>query len=107
MNETLCRRIVRTRSGGACEICGVEAVQMHHRRNRSQGGQWTPSNILHVCVQCHVTVTNNPNWATDRGYTIQGPQHTPELVPVQLHWGAAGEEPKWVFLLDDGLTEAA
>lgn len=107
MNESRCRRIVRSRSGGACEICGVEAVQMHHRRNRSQGGRWTPANILHVCVQCHDTIGRNPNWARDRGYTIQGTEETPELVPVHLHWGAAGVEPRWVFLTDDGMTVAA
>lgn len=97
MNETKCRSIVRERSGGLCEICSTPGVQMHHRRNRSQGGSWTPQNIMHLCVGCHGRVTLHPSWATENGYTIQGrlDGDAPETVPVLIR----GER---CILEDDG-----
>jgi hypothetical protein len=39
---------------------------MHHRRFRSQGGPWTPSNILHLCGDgtrgCHGRITKPDGW---------------------------------------------
>jgi len=62
MNETRCRAIVKGRSGGCCEMCGAPAESMHHRKNRSQGGKWEPSNIVQLCGdgsrKCHGMLTN-------------------------------------------------
>lgn len=66
--ERQCRRIVATRSNGLCERCGMAtATDMHHRKNRSAGGLWEPSNIVHLCRSCHRWVTVNPNAAADEG----------------------------------------
>ena len=47
MDEATCRKLVSARSGGVCERCGaIRAAGKHHRVKRSQGGRWTPSNIV-------------------------------------------------------------
>ncbi|MGH9059727.1 MAG: HNH endonuclease signature motif containing protein, partial [Acidimicrobiales bacterium] len=62
--ESRGRRVVRERSGKRCEIrldtprCTGRAQDWHHRKNRSQGGTWAPSNGLAVCRSCHEAVTN-------------------------------------------------
>jgi hypothetical protein len=72
-SERVCRPIVRERSGEICEICGQKrAAEMHHRRNRSQAGQWEPSNILHICLEDHVWIGGNIAAALRNGWTIQG-----------------------------------
>lgn len=87
MNETKCRAIVKERSMGGCEICIANpGEQMHHRRNRSQGGRWEPQNIIHLCAHCHHHVTVNPKYSTQMGWTIQGTVdgNAPETVPVWI-----------------------
>jgi hypothetical protein len=87
VNEAKCRAIVKERSHGICEICGAaRGLQMHHRRNRSQRGRWEPQNILHLCVECHHSVTVHPKWATEMGWSIQGrvDGDSPETVPVLI-----------------------
>jgi hypothetical protein len=89
MNESKCRQIVKERSGGACEVCGLEAVQMHHRKNRSQGGKWEPSCILHVCLSCHIFITENPKSAYEFGWSVKShddPKATPVLLADQDFW---------------------
>ena len=51
----LSKEIVRRRSLGWCECppCDMRADQFHHRRRRSQGGDNSPGNLLHVCTPCH------------------------------------------------------
>jgi hypothetical protein len=95
MSEQKCRLIVRERSGGICELCPHLAVQCHHRRNRSQGGQWCPSNILHICVADHIWIGANIAAAVRNGWSIQGRMLAPYEVPVLLK----GE---LVCLRDDG-----
>lgn len=102
MNETKCRIIVRTRSGGSCELCGQEAVQQHHRRNRSQGGLWQPSNILHLCVGCHELIGRNIDAVKVLGHTIQGTQRPPLAVPVVLYTNTTERDNLQVWLTDDG-----
>lgn len=94
MNEKTCREIVKERSGKHCEMCTMRAAQMHHRKNRSQGGKWTPANILHLCADCHHAVTVNPHWACGRGLSVKSWQE-PFNEPV-VRWG------KWVLLGDNG-----
>lgn len=73
MNEAQCRGLVSQRSGGLCEArlggrdalsCRGVGESMHHRRKRSQGGLWTPSNVVHVCgdgtTGCHGYIEANP-----------------------------------------------
>ena len=71
-DEAGTRRAVAGRSGGKCELCcGARGAEMHHRKNRSQGGGWHPANIVHLCVACHVRVTRAPAWARGHGMTVQ------------------------------------
>lgn len=98
MSEDRCRKIVRTRSAGVCEMCGTKpADTMHHRRKRSQSGPWMPSNILHLCgdgvVGCHGRVSNTRTDFYRRGFLVHS-------------WDLWSEVPVWtwyagVVLLDD------
>jgi hypothetical protein len=104
MNETLCRRVVAERSGGVCEIrnlivCQGRATNMSHRKARGQGGQWTPSNILHACgsgtTGCHGWAEREREEARAYGFLIFR-SDDPAQAPV-LH-AAHG----WVLLDDLG-----
>jgi hypothetical protein len=103
--EGPCRDLVRKRSGGTCERCSVRlAESMHHRRFRSQGGPWAPSNILHLCgdgtTGCHGVLTNTKGQRDEfeaAGWIV--PSHADwRETPVLRH----GE---FVILLDDGGLE--
>lgn len=98
MNESQARRIVAERCGGRCERCGAPEYTVHHRRKRSQGGGWEPSNLLALCghgtAGCHGHVEANPNWATALGFWLRAGQ-TGATSPVWL-WG------RLVLLTDDG-----
>jgi hypothetical protein len=61
--ESPARKAVYGRSNGDCEIripgvCTGRGTEWHHRRFRSQGGPWAPSNGLHLCGSCHQEVTD-------------------------------------------------
>ena len=44
------RNLVRARSGGVCEGCGIRrAVQIHHRQYISRGGTDDLVNLLDLC----------------------------------------------------------
>lgn len=119
MNEKRCTRLVHQRNKRAyehaygitmyadgttvwswfddpvCETCGQRAAtERHHRKNRSQGGTWTPSNILLICHQCHQWTTEHPTSAADMGWSVKSHQ-TPSRVPVKV-WYAED-----LVLLDD------
>lgn len=94
MNEAKCRRIVKERSNLICELCPHSGVQMHHRKNRSQGGRWEPSNILHLCVPCHTWFTEHPLVSWQQGWTVRRAE-SPSDKPVLVRG-------RWVLLTDDG-----
>lgn len=77
---------------------------MHHRRNRSQGGGWSPSNILHLCVESHVFVTEHPAEAVENGWSVRG--RCDSWSRAVLRRDVFGER-RLVFLNDDGSLEAA
>lgn len=82
--ERRARRIVTGRSGGFCEVCDrLQATEWHHRKNRSQGGAWCPSNGLHVCSPCHRHITTHPFAAREQGWAV-GHTENPERIPVWL-----------------------
>jgi hypothetical protein len=67
------RAYVEGRSWGWCELmewtdCGQRATHMHHKRLRSQGGQHTASNLLHVCANCHNHIHTSGAVAYARGW---------------------------------------
>lgn len=105
MNEKDCRILVRERSGGMCEVrqkdvCRGQGESMHHRNKAGQGGEWQPSNILHVCGDgtrgCHGWIEANPASARRRGLWLfrgQNPATTPCTI---IFRGLSG-----AYLLDD------
>lgn len=99
MNEKTCREIVRERSGSVCEMCGgARATEVHHRKNRSQGGQWAPANCMHLCSKDHRHVTTHPQVAREQGWSV--PSHRdPADTPVWFAWRG------FVFLDDTGNIE--
>lgn len=97
------RQLVAARSGGWCEACGImRAASVHHRRKRSQGGPWSPSNCVHVCGDgtrgCHGWVEANPNDAAEVGLHIRAGEVPAEVPLISGYHGAV--------LLDDegGIT---
>jgi len=95
MTEREARRIVYARSNGICEGCGkARAVEWSHRKARSQGGKWTPSNGMHLCRADHAWIHSNPNAANACGWYLRSWQN-PAAEPVLL-----GDRP--VLLMDDG-----
>lgn len=106
MNEATGRRIVYGRSGGLCEPripdagCTYLAVHWHHRKNRSQGGTWAPSNGLHVCLRCHDYVTDTRGHRDEceaAGWIVAG-HSDPAAVPALIHTITLGHG---LILLDD------
>jgi hypothetical protein len=96
VNERKAREILRGRSGSVCEMCGRRpATDAHHRKNRSQGGTWTPENLLHLCHEDHMHVTVNPALARSRGWSVSA-YRDPALEPAWL----AGRG--WTLLRPDG-----
>ncbi len=72
---------------------------MHHRKKRSQGGLWTPENIVALCghgtVGCHSWVEHNPNAAAELGWHVR-PWENPAEISV-LYRGST-----WSYLATDG-----
>jgi len=85
-DEPLTRAHVKGRNpSGRCEYCGKNpANDMHHRRNRSQGGTWCPSNIIWLCRLCHHKVTTHPQWAKSVGLMLDNEPEEPAAVRVKL-----------------------
>jgi 5-methylcytosine-specific restriction endonuclease McrA len=42
----------------ACENCGKTAIDIHHLKFRSQGGQDVIENLMALCRECHFEVHN-------------------------------------------------
>lgn len=101
--ESLSREIVYARSGGDCEVriegvCLGRATNWHHRKNKSQGGLWRPSNGLHLCgsgtTGCHGWITHEPKLSYVKGWAVRGCDD-PRAVAVLV-----GR--RFVFLTDGG-----
>lgn len=82
--------MVIARAGGRCERCDGIGITMHHRKKRSQGGDWIPSNIVALCGDgtrgCHGWVEANPNDAEFEGWHVR-PWDDPAEVKVKYRDG--------------------
>lgn len=105
--ESVGRRIVRERSAGLCEIalpdiCLGRVAGVHHRVKRSQGGTWSPANLLDSCgsgtTGCHGWVEANPDKAHELGLSLRS-YESPEEISAYIRW--AGQRSRW-FLEADG-----
>ena len=91
LTEAAGRRAVKARAGGVCEgFCGGRpAYDVHHRKNRSQGGTWAAENLMHLCRACHRHITTNPAEAYANGWSVRSsfdPADIPCLRRGQLVW---------------------
>lgn len=70
--------VVRERSGGQCEFyfnaeyaqqwrCNNRGDHMHHIKPQSQGADHSPSNLMHLCFECHRWIHDNPKRAREIG----------------------------------------
>ena len=97
--------IVAERAQGMCEImdpqtgCNGRAEHMHHRQLRSQGGEHTVENLVHVCSACHHWLHMHPAIAYTNGWLVKSTRD-PECEPFLRRGGA-------VFLFEDGEMENA
>lgn len=115
-DERTARPLVRARSGGMCETrlpgaCLGRATNMHHRKNRSQGGRWAASNLLDLCgsgtTGCHGVLTDPQGHRAEyeaAGWIVPG-YADPDEVPVLIHNATTGHD--WVLLNDKGDLEFA
>lgn len=103
------RVIVWLRADRRCEACGVPLgiaeMEPSHRQAASQGGPYTPVNIMSLCSACHRTGRNaihrRPKGeALRRGLRLLSTQD-PATVPVRLWDG------RLVTLTADGEYEEA
>lgn len=99
MNEVICRRIVSERSGGRCERCGTpRQTTKHHRKKRSHGGPWCPTNVVDVCgsgtTGCHGWIEDHPDEAEIQGWHVR-PWQREEDIPVSINGSFA-------YLLNNG-----
>lgn len=87
------RKAIEERSGGVCEGCGHRpAVEMHHRKYRSRGGQHTVENALHLCgwgnhTGCHGVAHSAEGH--ELGWSVHSwsdPAHVPVLYRGTLMW---------------------
>ncbi len=90
MTERECRRIVNARAEGRCERCSRPmATTVHHRRKRSQGGPWSPSNCVALCghgtAGCHGWVESNPLAAHSEGLWLRAGE-PPEEISLIYRW---------------------
>jgi hypothetical protein len=100
LNQESCKRLVFARAGGRCERCGAGiTLSYHHRKKRSQGGDWTPDNIVLVCgsgtTGCHGWIEHNPAKAEKEGFHVR-PWEEPDEIAVKIL------RQNWQLLLDNG-----
>jgi hypothetical protein len=116
VDERAARLLVRIRSGGWCEVrlpgvCLGRAANMHHRKNRSQGGRADAANLVDLCgsgtTGCHGALTDTQGRRAEyevNGWIVPGYQE-PATVPVLIHNATTGHD--WVLLDDHGDLEFA
>jgi len=103
MNTAKARQMLAARSNGVCEVCRrARATNAQHRKNRSQGGTWDLSNLIHVCgsgtTGCHGAIHANPLKSYANGWSVRS-CFAPADMPALL-WTPFGRI--YVWLRDDG-----
>lgn len=99
-NEKLAREIVYERSGLVCEVCGrARATDWSHRKPRSQGGLWCPTNGLHTCHPHHMLFHRHPEKSRAMGWFVSS-SDDPAAAPVYTRHGR-------VLLHENGAMSAA
>jgi hypothetical protein len=85
---------------GRCELCWTaEAIQASHRVGRAQGGPWTPPNVLALCHEDHMWLTNERDVANAGGWILNERHHGVDLTEIPVYLRSAALWPGW-FTLD-------
>lgn len=106
MQPAKARERLYERSGRICEVCGAaRATNAQHRKNRSQGGDWSLSNLLDVCgsgtTGCHGYIHANPSESYASGWSVRqsmNPRDMPAFLRTPYGYG-------YVWLHNDGTTD--
>lgn len=106
-------RMVIARADGHCEAmiiaagCTGRAEHLHHRKLRSQGGEHTVENVVHICHRCHRWIHHHPAQSYEWGLLVKG-SHDPELVQVLRRgwWGFLSPQGLFEQTFDSGVDEA-
>jgi hypothetical protein len=97
--------IVTERAQGMCEImsrdtgCTGRAEHLHHRQLRSQGGEHTVENLIHICSTCHYWLHAHPAIAYTNGWLVKSTKN-PREIPFRRRGG-------FIVLTECGEFEAA
>ncbi len=102
---TLAKALVHARSGMSCERCGRsvkwDGGEVHHRKGRGGPNPHDPTNLVHLCRDCHGHVHSHPEQSYDTGWMIRrGGAEDPAVVPILDLMG-------WRWLLTDRELVAA
>lgn len=77
-------------------------VTLHHRKKKSQGGPWDPSNCVMLCghgtTGCHGWVEHNPDDAEREGFHVR-PWGDPATLAIDYR------DRGWAWLTEDGGIE--
>lgn len=88
MNKSEACELVVDRSGGCCERCGRDGIQIDHRKNRSQiprkSEQWHVSNLFGLCLWCHQWKTEHPDAAEATGNYVRSFQDPANVAVERL-----------------------
>jgi hypothetical protein len=94
--------LVKARANDACELCRERPVDMAHRVDASDGGPWSPSNLIALCRRCHDWTHAQPVLAGSRGHgggwrlpSTADPREVPAFLWTEIGW-------RWVLLNDAG-----
>jgi hypothetical protein len=53
----------------ACEVCGMYATDIHHKKGRGKN-LCKKESFMAVCRKCHTYIHDNPAWARENNYLI-------------------------------------
>lgn len=82
------------RTGGLCDFCGrtvaaKRQMQVHHRKLRSQGGDWSLDNLMGLHQWCHNIGPDSIHQNVTRSYELGHLVHSwadPSTVPIERGW---------------------
>lgn len=66
---------------GKCEVCGKPAVDVHHIKPFSQGGETKLHNLQYVCKECHLDMHKTKNEETEVFRPLMGQSESWEKIP--------------------------
>ena len=65
------QRIAYLTENPLCEVCRMDATDIHHKKGRIGELLIQPEYFLSVCRSCHDRIHQNPAWAYEQGYMLR------------------------------------